>query len=233
MADIRNSADDARDRNPGAAEQAGEGVGGIGGTLAGAGIGSLAGPIGTVIGGIAGAVGGWWAGEKAGRSLEDMPQHEEHYRTHHRSVGRDDIPYDDARLGYGLGHAAGRNPDYRGRSFDDVESDLRAGWRDSSRDYDTMRPFVRTGFERTSRESSGLSGSSSRSDDLGGTSGDRLGSSGMSGSSGTTGSSGMSGSSGSTGSSGLSGNSDLDRGGSSGLGSSDSRGSRDRTGGDL
>jgi hypothetical protein len=151
MADPRNLSDDARDQNPGAAEQAGEGVGGIGGTLAGAGIGSLAGPIGTVIGGIAGAVGGWWAGEKAGRSLEDMPEHEDYYRKHHREVARPDLGYDDARVGYGLGHVAGRNPDYRGRSFDEVEPDLRAGWRDRDRDFDSMKPFVRTGFERTSR----------------------------------------------------------------------------------
>jgi hypothetical protein len=152
MADPRNLNDDIRDENPGTAEVAGEGVGGIGGTLAGAGLGSLAGPIGTVIGGIAGAVGGWWAGEKAGRSLEDMPQHEEHYRTHYRDLGRNDVAYDDARLGYGVGHVAGRNPDYRGRSFDEVEKDLRAGWRSTDRDFDTMKPFVRTGFERTSTD---------------------------------------------------------------------------------
>jgi hypothetical protein len=152
MADPRNLSHDARDENPGAGEQAGEGVGGIGGTLAGAGLGSLAGPIGTVLGGIAGAVGGWWAGEKAGRAAEDMPKHEDYYRTQHRELGTTGVDYDNARLGYGVGHVAGRNPDYRGRSFDDVEPDLRRGWTDQSRDFDTMKPFVKTGFEHTSRE---------------------------------------------------------------------------------
>lgn len=146
--DIRR---DERDEQPSAAEQAGEGVGGIGGALAGAGIGSLAGPVGTIIGGLAGAVGGWWAGEKAGRALEDMDAHEEEYRRHHREVGRNEVDWDEARIGYGIGHAAGRNPDYRDRSFDDIESDLRRGWRYQDRDYDAMRPYVRYGFERTSR----------------------------------------------------------------------------------
>lgn len=151
MADRKHLHDDARDETPGAAEQAGEGVGGIGGTLAGAGIGSLAGPVGTIIGGIAGAVGGWWAGEKAGRALEDADKHEDHYRTHHRNLGSSDVDYDTARIGYGVGHVAGRNPDYRTRSFDDVEADLRRGWSDKDRDYDSMRPFVREGYERSSR----------------------------------------------------------------------------------
>ena len=150
MTERKHMSDDTRDKHPGAGEQAGEGVGGIGGTLAGAGIGSAFGPVGTVIGGIAGAVGGWWAGEKAGRAVEDMGQHEDYYRDDYRRLGRDDIEYDDARIGYGVGHVAGRNPDYRGRSFDDVETDLRRGWTYRDRDYDSMRPFIRTGYERSS-----------------------------------------------------------------------------------
>jgi hypothetical protein len=152
MADRKHMSDEARDKNPGAGEQAGEGVGGIGGTLAGAGIGSLAGPVGTIVGGIAGAVGGWWAGEKAGRAIEDMGDHEDDYRRHHQELGTRDVDYDEARIGYGVGHTAGRNPDYRGRSFDEVETDIRGGWRYDKRDYDAMRPYVQHGYERTSRE---------------------------------------------------------------------------------
>lgn len=149
---MRDTRDDARDQHPGAAEQAGEGVGGIGGTLAGAGIGSIAGPVGTIVGGIAGAVGGWWAGEKAGRAIEDMGEHDEDYRRHHSTAVRSDLDYDEARIGYGIGHIAGRNPDYQGRAFDDVEPDLRRGWRYENRDYDAMRPYVQYGFERTSKK---------------------------------------------------------------------------------
>ena len=155
MANRKHEPDESRDKHPGMGEQAGEGVGGIGGTLAGAAIGSAAGPIGTIIGGIAGAAGGWWAGEKAGRALEDMGDHEPEYRKHFDTTprtGTSNVTYDDARLGYSLGHVAGRNPDYKGRSFDEVETDLRRGWRDDGKNqYDTLRPYVRHGFERTSR----------------------------------------------------------------------------------
>lgn len=153
MADRKHMSDDARDKHPGAGEQAGEGVGGIGGTLAGAGIGSAAGPVGTIIGGIAGAVGGWWAGEKAGRAIEDMGKHEDYYRERYQANRSEKVStYDDARIGYGVGHVAGRNPDYSGRSFDDVDRDLRAGWKHDRYDYDTMRPYVREGYERTSKD---------------------------------------------------------------------------------
>ena len=151
MADRTNLSDDARDKNPGLGEQAGEGVGGIGGALAGAGIGSVAGPIGTIIGGVAGALGGWWAGEKVGRAAEDFGDHEPYYREHFSANRVGDVDWDDASVGYGLGHVAGRNPSYRGRSYDEVEADLRKGWKHRDRDFDTMRPYVRTGFERTSK----------------------------------------------------------------------------------
>ena len=153
MADRNHLPDDTRDKHPGVGEQAGEGVGGIGGTLAGAAIGSVAGPIGTIIGGIAGAAGGWWAGEKAGRALEDMGDHEPEYRKHYETAGTTrDLTYDDARVGYSVGHMAGRNPDYKGRSFDQVEADLKRGWTDDgTRKYDDLRPYVRHGYERTSR----------------------------------------------------------------------------------
>lgn len=151
MADRTDLSDDARDKNPGIGEQAGEGVGGIGGALAGAGIGSLAGPIGTIVGGVAGALGGWWAGEKVGRAAEDFGDHEPYYREHYNANKVGDTEWDDARTGYGLGHVAGRNPSYRGRSYDEVESDLRKGWKNRDRDFDSMRPYVRSGYERTSK----------------------------------------------------------------------------------
>lgn len=151
MAADRKPQDEARDKNPGGGEQAGEGVGGIGGTLAGAGIGSLAGPIGTVLGGIAGAVGGWWAGEKAGRAVEDATSHDDDYRRDFEAQPNRTMEYDDARIGYGIGHVAGANPSYRGSSFDAVETDIRRGWKHDRYRYDDMRPYVQRGFERSSR----------------------------------------------------------------------------------
>lgn len=148
MTDRSHLTDEQRDSNPGAGEQAGEAIGGVGGAVAGASVGSLAGPVGTVVGGIAGAVGGWWAGEKAGRTVEDMGDHDEDWRRRYSTLERHDVDYDDARIGYGVGHLAGRNPDYRGRSFEDVEDDLRRGWTHDRWDYDTLRPYVRQGWEQ-------------------------------------------------------------------------------------
>lgn len=138
-----------RDHDPGAGEQLGEGVGGIGGTLAGAGIGSAAGPIGTIIGGIAGAIGGWWAGEKVGRAAEDWGEHEDYYRDHWKANRREDLEFDDARVGYGVGHIAGRHPDYQGRTFETVEPEIRNNWAYERHEYETLRPYVRHGYLRT------------------------------------------------------------------------------------
>lgn len=143
------AASDYRNLHPGAGEQAGEAVGGIGGTLAGAALGVAAGPVGMILGGLAGAFGGWWAGEKAGRAAEDMDQHDGYYRSHYESHRHPELAYDEARVGYGVGHVAGRNPDYAGRSFDQIENDLRRAWNLAERDYDTLRPYVRAGYERT------------------------------------------------------------------------------------
>ena len=151
MTDRNDFPDKARDHNPGIGEQAGEGIGGIGGTLAGAAIGSVAGPVGAVIGGIAGALGGWWAGEKAGRAAEDFGDHEPKYREHYDANPSSEVDWNTARSGYGVGHMAGRNPSYRGRSYDEVESDLRKGFKDRDRDFDRMKPYVRHGYERTSK----------------------------------------------------------------------------------
>ena len=150
VADDRGLTGDARDKTPGMGEQIGEGVGGIGGALGGAALGSVVGPFGTVIGGIAGALGGWWAGEKVGRAAEDFDEHELHYREHFRTNRAENLDWNDALIGYGVGHVAGRNPGYRGRTFEEIEPELRRGWKERDRDFETLRPYVRHGFERTS-----------------------------------------------------------------------------------
>ncbi len=77
-----------------------------------------------------------------------MGDHEDHYRKHHREADTE-LDYDDARVGYGVGHMAGRNPDYRGRSFEEVEPELRAGWNETDYEYEQHRPHVREGYEHT------------------------------------------------------------------------------------
>ena len=86
-----------------------------------------------------------------GGTPELPEEHEEACRMHFISytVRPVEMTYDDARPGYLLGYVAAGNPDYRGRSYDDVERDLRRGFTDDFADrYDTVRDYARFGFER-------------------------------------------------------------------------------------
>jgi uncharacterized protein (TIGR02271 family) len=135
-------------------EAIGEGVGGVAGAGAGAAIGSLAGPVGTAIGAIAGAVGGWWSGRAAADAATNIDTDDDAYYQRHFSStsGRSTQDYDAARPAFHLGHVAGLNPEYEGRSFDDVEPHLRTGWTNdvsqSSGDWDDVRGYARDAYER-------------------------------------------------------------------------------------
>jgi hypothetical protein len=141
------------DDNPGVADHVGEAAGGIGGVTAGAAIGSVAGPVGTIIGGIVGAMGGWWTGRAVAEAATAVTTDDDNYYRKHYEASPNrlaDRKYDDMRPAYYLGHIASRNPDYKSRSFDEVEADLRAGW---SRDnkygaWDSVRGYASEGFNR-------------------------------------------------------------------------------------
>ncbi|HMI54815.1 MAG TPA: hypothetical protein VK494_01370 [Gemmatimonadaceae bacterium] len=145
------------DDNPSVGDEVGEAVGGVSGTVAGAAIGSAAGPIGTIIGGIAGAVGGWWAGRTATEAISRFTTADDsYYRSAFQS--RADRPadrtYEDFRPAYQLGHLAAENPDYRGRTFDAIESDLQRGWSSDFStkygDWTTVRPYAQQAYTRRS-----------------------------------------------------------------------------------
>ena len=127
------------------------------GAAAGAGLGAMLGPAGIVIGGIAGAVGGWWAGHGVGQATDDFnDETDAHYRRLHSRQHADVCDYDEARSFYQLGRIARRNPDYEGRSFRDVESELRRGWHEDAAthrfsSWDDVREFVRAGYENEPR----------------------------------------------------------------------------------
>jgi hypothetical protein len=139
------------DDNPGVADHVGEAAGGISGVAAGAAVGSLAGPVGTVIGGIVGAMGGWWTGRAVAEAATALTTEDEsYYRRHYEGSPIADRKYNDVKPAYYLGHMASRNPDYRNRSFDEIESDLRTGWSRDSRygSWDTVRGYAREGYSR-------------------------------------------------------------------------------------
>jgi len=142
------------DSNPSVADEVGEGVGGIGGALAGAAIGSMAGPVGTLISGIAGAMGGWWTGRAITEAASSVTTDDDSfYRSHYESSPNRlaDRGFEDVRPAYHLGHIAAHNPDYANRNWNDVESDLQRGWDRSNQksgDWSTVRPYASEGFNR-------------------------------------------------------------------------------------
>ena len=167
-------AHDAATRN----DAVGETTGGLAGALTGAALGSLGGPIGTIIGGIAGAVGGWWSGKEISIAASKYSDDDDaFYRTHYEASSSDrDVSdtafasgsdaradgYHTRRPAYQLGHLAGQNPDYRGRSFDDVEPELQRGWTqdlaDSHGDWAQNREHARSAFSARRDATSGSSG---------------------------------------------------------------------------
>jgi hypothetical protein len=105
----------------------GAGAGAVGGALTGAAIGSAAGPAGTLVGAAVGGV----VGAKAGDSIAEAvnpTEYNEHFKSNYVSApyytaGRDWNDYEPAyKYGYDT------YGQYRGRSFEDVETDLERGW---------------------------------------------------------------------------------------------------------
>jgi hypothetical protein len=143
------------DDRPGIGDDVGEAVGGVSGIVAGAAIGSAGGPIGTIIGGIAGAVGGWWAGRAVADATHQFTHDDDSYfqeSYEKRSDRLADRSYDDVRPAYQLGHIASLNPDYNGRTFDEVETDLQKGWGNDLRarhgDWNSVRPYAEEAYSR-------------------------------------------------------------------------------------
>ena len=143
------------DSGPAGEEDPGQVTGamaGATGAAAGVGLGALLGPAGMIVGGIAGAVGGWWAGHGVAEAAGDFDDEtDEYYRSLHSEHHADRCDYDAARGFYRLGHLARHNPHYSGKSFSEVEPELRSGWHDEGvagfRTWDDVRPFVQRGYE--------------------------------------------------------------------------------------
>jgi hypothetical protein len=133
--------------------------GAVGAAAVGAGIGTIvAGPIGTIVGVIAGALGGWWAGQGLKAASEAVPAEEDqHYRRLYESLPNRpaDRSYESVRHAYLLGHVARRNPEYRGKNFDEIEPELERAWTKDlwSRygDWAGLRGYVRAAFEEPDR----------------------------------------------------------------------------------
>jgi hypothetical protein len=135
------------------AETLGETSGGFLGAVGGMTVGSVGGPIGMLLGGLAGAVGGWWAGREIADAVSEKD--DVTFRTMYEGAPDRlaDRSYDSVRPAYVVGHLAARNPDYVGRSFDEIEPDLQRVWNkdvvENTGDWSAMRGYARTAFDRT------------------------------------------------------------------------------------
>ena len=87
----------------------------------------------------------------AGKGLFDEAD-ETYYRSHFESDPNRpaDRRYEDVRAYYMLGHTAAERPDYHGREFDDIETDLRGGadQGENSVDWTGGRGYARAAFTR-------------------------------------------------------------------------------------
>jgi hypothetical protein len=112
-----------------------------------------------VLAGLAVVAGGYWASKKLFAAASELSDQDEqdcrtYYETHPmRSAG---VPYSQARTVYVLGYVAGRNPDYSGRAYDEVEPHLRGGYTGrGTGSYDALRDFGRRGYERSAGAATG------------------------------------------------------------------------------
>ena len=108
----------------------GTGAGSAGGAAAGAAIGAaVGGPVGALAGGVIGAVAGGGAGHAMAEGVN--PTVEEAYWRENfngRPYYRPGARFEDYHPAYRYGWESAGKPDYAGKRFEDVESDLGRGW---------------------------------------------------------------------------------------------------------
>jgi len=140
----------------------GTGVGALGGgaaaAAAGAGIGAVAGPVGAAVGGVIGAVAGALGGGAVGKAVaEDIdPTVENDYWSKNytsRPYYKSGLTYDDDyRPAYQTGWQSACQ--YKGRSFDEAEGDLKNDWErtktKSRLDWEQAKGAVRDAWDRVS-----------------------------------------------------------------------------------
>jgi hypothetical protein len=131
----------------------GTGIGAVSAGAAGAAIGAAAGPVGSIAGAAIGAVVGAVAGGLAGKGIAETinPTAEDAYWRENyklRPYVRPGATYDDYLPAYRYGWEAPSQ--YPGRSFDDVEDDLRERWLEENPngDWEDARAAVRDSYNR-------------------------------------------------------------------------------------
>jgi hypothetical protein len=141
-------------------QKIGEGLGGLAGQAADAVVG--------MFGSMMGNMGGWWAqaaGQQQGQggvSASFDTGRDTECRSHFsaQAQGSGGVrSYDEARPLYQFGYMAGQNPEYSGRSFDQVETDLERNWGADQQtrygQWPSVRGMVEFGYQGGSGRASG------------------------------------------------------------------------------
>jgi hypothetical protein len=137
------------ERDKGSFEKVGAGLGGAAGKAADTAVDLM----GSMIRAAAHQFGGWWSDRSADDAVRSFGAPEDSACRKHFEARRSSESYDTLRPLYQFGHLAGQNPDYQGRSFEEVEGDLKTTWtpKQSQRygDWDAVRDYVGAGYSTT------------------------------------------------------------------------------------
>ena len=140
------------DRDRGGLEKTGEAVGEFAGRMMGKAGDTAVDLTGRMFDSMASVLGGWWSGDDARTAANGFgDEHERECRRHFDSTpARGSMSYESTRPLYQFGHVARQSPEYRNRSFTDVEPELRRAWESapgSSRpEWSTVRDYVGFSF---------------------------------------------------------------------------------------
>lgn len=155
MDKIPNNRDTSGD---GTFEKIGEQIGEAAGRAMERGAGIAGGMMGSMVDSLMNTLGDWWSSADAEAAARSFDRAEPLCRRHfdNRTAGKGTSPvhsdddYEDVRPFYQFGYVASRNPDYQGRDFSEIESDLRGAWRDDSTgdDWADVRGYVDFGYTR-------------------------------------------------------------------------------------
>lgn len=149
--DARNENPDPITGEPGS-HPVGVAAGGSGGAVAGATVGAaVGGPIGAAIGGAVGAMAGGAVGKAAAEALNPTME-EEYWREHYsrRPYFRQGSDYSEYAPAYRYGWESAVRDEYRNRSFEEIEPNLRKDWEAAkySRSWPEMREATRDAYNR-------------------------------------------------------------------------------------
>jgi len=136
-------------------------AGGTGGAAAGGAIGgAIGGPVGAVVGAAVGAVGGAFAGKGAAEVVnptEENAYWQKNYST--RPYYKSGESFDTYEPAYRYGYETASRPEYHGKKFEDVESDLATNWPTYSRtnsNFNDYRLATRDAYNRVQDRVSNL-----------------------------------------------------------------------------